>query len=106
MRMNAGKLGFALCLIAGTGFVSFAQDQAGARAENGKPATTAVSSNVVITPASTPVDLARAALAAQGGDKFRNMKSLVLIGDVNLYAPNSAQSVPGKFAMVQAEGDR
>ncbi|MEO8433552.1 MAG: hypothetical protein ABI596_01550 [Pyrinomonadaceae bacterium] len=107
MRMNVGKLSFALCLIAGSAFVSYAQDQAAGKAENGKPATTTpISANVVLTAASTPMDLARAALAAQGGDNFRNMKSLVLIGDVDLYAPNSAQSVPGKFVIVYGDGAR
>lgn len=60
---------------------------------------------IVITPNSTPIELARAALAAQGGDKFKNMKSIMLTGTVDLYPPNSAQSVPGKFVMVTA-GDR
>jgi len=58
-----------------------------------------------ITPNSTPIELARAALAAQGGDKFKNLKSMMLVGSVDLYPPNSAQSIPGKFAMVTA-GDR
>lgn len=70
-------------------------------------ATTPASAIVVpaITANSTPLELARAALAAQGGDKFKNMKSMMLTGSVDLYAPNSAQSIPGKFAMVIA-GDR
>ena len=58
-----------------------------------------------ITASTTPIELARAALAAQGGDKFKNMKSMTLIGSVGLYPPNSAQSIPGKFFMV-TEGDR
>ena len=58
-----------------------------------------------ITANSTPMDLARAALAAQGGDKFKNLKSMMLTGTADLYAPNSTQSVPGKFVMVVA-GDR
>jgi hypothetical protein len=55
-----------------------------------------------ITAATTPLDLARAALTAQGGDKYRNLKSLVLRGSVDLYAPNSTQSIPGGFAIVIA----
>jgi hypothetical protein len=58
-----------------------------------------------ITSSSTPVELARAALAAQGGDKFKNLKSMIMFGSANLYAPNSIQAVPGKFVMVTA-GDR
>jgi len=53
-----------------------------------------------ITANSTPQELARAAQAAMGGDKFKNMKSMMLLGTVDLYPPNSAQSIPGKFAMV------
>ena len=79
----------------------------GEAAKNMAPASHSggTSAGVSITAASTPVDLARAALAAQGGDKFKNLKSMVLIGSVNLYAPNSTQSVPGQFAMVVA-GER
>ncbi|MDQ2975766.1 MAG: hypothetical protein M3R69_10195 [Acidobacteriota bacterium] len=58
-----------------------------------------------ITAATTPIDLARAALAAQGGDKFKELKSMVLRGSVDLYAPNSTQSIPGGFVWVIA-GDK
>jgi len=57
---------------------------------------------LAITATTTPVDLARAAFAAQGGEKFRNLKSTVLRGSVDLYAPNSTQSFPGGFAIVIA----
>lgn len=106
MRKSLGKLSIVLCLIAGTAAVSYSQDQTGAKPDNGKPAaTTPASATAPITTASLPIDLARAALAAQGGDKFKNLKSMVLIGSVDLYPPNSAQSIPGKFAIVVA-GDR
>jgi hypothetical protein len=55
-----------------------------------------------INATSTPLELARAALAAQGGDKFKNLKSMWVVGTVNLYAPNSTQSIPGKFSLVTA----
>jgi hypothetical protein len=58
-----------------------------------------------ITANSTPIELAHAALAAQGGDKFKHLKSMMLIGSANLYAPNSTQAVPGKFVMVTS-GDK
>jgi hypothetical protein len=54
---------------------------------------------------SSPLELARAALTAQGGDKWKNLKSMWLVGSVDLYAPNSAQSVPGKFSLLTA-GER
>jgi hypothetical protein len=58
-----------------------------------------------ITATTTPVDLARAALAAQGGEKYKALKSMVLRGSVDLYAPNSTQSIPGGFVWVIA-GDK
>lgn len=57
---------------------------------------------VAITATTTPIDLARAALAAQGGDKFKTLKSMVIRGSVDLYAPNSTQSIPGGFVWVIA----
>ncbi len=60
---------------------------------------------VAITATTAPIDLARAALAAQGGEKFKTLKNMVLRGSVDLYAPNSTQSVPGGFVWVIA-GDK
>jgi hypothetical protein len=60
---------------------------------------------IAITASTSPVDLARAALAAQGGDKYKSLKSMVLRGSVDLYAPNSTQSIPGGFIWVIA-GDK
>jgi hypothetical protein len=51
------------------------------------------------------MDLARAAVAAHGGEKFKSLKSMVLRGSVGLYAPNSTQSIPGGFVIVTA-GER
>lgn len=67
--------------------------------------TPAANAAVTITPTTSPLDLARAALTAQGGEKFRNLKSIVLIGSVDLYGPNSTQALPGKFVIVTA-GER
>jgi hypothetical protein len=72
---------------------------AGAAATNTIPAPTAITANT------TPLELARAALIAQGGDKFKNLKSMMLIGTADLYAPNSTNSIPGKFAMITV-GDK
>ncbi len=58
-----------------------------------------------ITATTTPIDLAKAALAAQGGAKYTSLKSMVLRGSVDLYAPNSTQSIPGGFVWVVA-GDK
>ena len=72
-------------------------------ASSSTPATNTIAA--AITATSTPLELARAALAAQGGEKFKNLKSMWLVGSVDLYAPNSAQSIPGKFSLVTA-GER
>jgi hypothetical protein len=56
----------------------------------------------VITAAMSPLDLARAAFNAQGGEKFRNLKNMMLVGSVDLYAPNSTQSLTGQFGMILA----
>ena len=59
-------------------------------------------SAVVITASSTPLELARAAFLAQGGDKFRAVQNMILRGSVQLYPPNSVQSIPGSFSIVTA----
>ena len=51
---------------------------------------------------STPMELAKAALAALGGDNFKKLKSSYVTGSANLYAPNQAGSIPGKFAIATA----
>lgn len=58
-----------------------------------------------ITEKSTPMDLAKAALASMGGDNFKKLKSSFVTGSANLYAPNQAGSIPGKFAIAMA-GDK
>ena len=75
-----------------------------APAANGSPGSTAstIPPPPAITADTTPVELARAALAAQGGEKFKNLKNMWLFGSVDLYAPNSAQAVPGKFSLITA----
>lgn len=82
---------------------SFANAQTGASAKTDQPSAAHVAGSP-ITAETSPEDLARAALAAQG-EKFKQLKSVVLIGTVELYAPNSTQSLSGKFAMVLA-GER
>ncbi len=58
-----------------------------------------------ISATTTPIDLARAALAAQGGEKLKAVKNMILRGSVDLYAPSSTQSIPGGFVIVTA-GDK
>lgn len=80
--------------------VSFAVS--GQEPSNKAAAPAAGSPAPTITSASTPMELAKAAFLAQGGEKFKDLKSMVLIGSVNLYAPNSTQSLPGQFVIVTA----
>jgi len=86
-------------LTVATSTTSYAQADANAKPGNG---TTASAVGPAITATTAPLDLAKAALAAQGGDKFKSLKSMVLKGSVDLYAPNSTQSVPGGFVWVVA----
>jgi hypothetical protein len=86
--------------------IAHAQDKTDTKANSAAVAITTIGTpSPAITANSTPVELARAALAAQGGDKYKNLKSMILVGSVDLYAPNSTQSIPGKFVMVTA-GER
>ena len=99
------KLAFSLFLLILTSSIAFAQSSAGTTAaNNGKSASnaSAMPAPPAINANSTPVELARAALAAQGGDKFKNLKNVWIFGDVNLYSPNSSFPQPGKFSMVTA----
>lgn len=61
--------------------------------------TSASSATPVINASTTPIELARAAFMAQGGEKFRSLKSVVLIGTVNLYPPNSTNFISGSFVI-------
>lgn len=77
-----------------------AKETAKPAAENGAAAPA-----ITITPETTPKDLARAAFMAQGGEKFRTVQNMMLRGSVQLYPPNSVQSLPGSFSLVTA-GDK
>ncbi len=89
-------LALALCISTS----AYAQGATNGKAVAGgaKDATPAVA----ITATTSPVDLARAALAAQGGEKFKAVKNMIMRGSVDLYAPNSTQSIPGGFVIVTA----
>ena len=89
----------AACLFA-FGATLSAQEHSSARPAPANGAATAPA--VVITPESTPIDLAKAAFTAQGGEKFRAVQNMMLRGSVSLYPPNSPQSIPGSFSIVTA----
>jgi hypothetical protein len=71
-------------------------------AGNSSADATTIPAPPAITDKSTPQELARAALAAMGGDNFRKLKSSFIIGTASLYAPNSPQSIPATFAIASA----
>jgi hypothetical protein len=51
---------------------------------------------VAVATSNTPLDLAKATLAAHGGDKLKNMRSLVVKGSVDMSVFN--QQLPGAFS--------
>lgn len=69
-------------------------------AQEKAPANGSAPTAIVITAETTPMDLARAAFAAQGGEKFRALQNTILRGSAQLYPPNSVQSIPGSFSIV------
>jgi hypothetical protein len=86
-----------LAIVVCLGVTVFAQEHPSATpAGNGASSLPAV----VIKPDSTPLELAKAAFMAQGGEKFRSMQNMFLRGSASLYAPNSSQSIPGAFSIV------
>ena len=59
-----------------------------------------------VTETASAFEIARAAIASFGGEKFKNLKSLSLFGSADLYyGANPNRVTSGKFALVQA-GDR
>jgi len=100
-----------------TAFDANAQTQPKTNAETAKTATEkpkdAKSSGkpqitipiVALKADATPLELAKAALAAHGGDNFKNAKSLTQIGTVDVSLPNSAQSMTASYK-IQQSGDK
>jgi hypothetical protein len=71
------------------------------------PSSTAASAPapIAISATSSPEELAKAAFVAQGGEKFRTVQNMLLRGSVQLFPPNSAQSIPGSFTILTS-GDK
>src|SRR5829696_10114804 len=93
------SLALSICLV-GFGTTVCAQEHG---PEKTTPAAGAAAAPaVVITAESTPMDLAKAAFTAQGGEKFRAVQNMMLRGSASLYPPNSPQSIPGSFSIVTA----
>jgi hypothetical protein len=96
-------LGLVAALACCTGVSAYAQTEA---AKTQTPsAGNGTTAGPAITATTAPLELARAAFLAQGGERLKNVKNIILKGSVDLYAPNSTQSIPGAFVMVVA-GDK
>src|SRR5438046_9653664 len=89
-----------LLILFGAAAMAQGPDAAKSNSAIGTPSTNAIAAAPAINASSTPLELARAALAAQGGDKFQNLKSTMLVGTVHLYPPNTIDSTPGQFVMI------
>jgi hypothetical protein len=85
------KLSGALLILAACAAVLFAQPAAKAKDEKGAPPNAAAAA-----------ETAKAALAAHGGDKLRNLKTLVIRGSVGITTSSITQEIPATFAMVFA----
>ena len=100
-RLFLKSLALTVCL-AGFGVAASAQEHPAAKTSTPAATTAAAPPTVVITAESTPLELAKAAFTAQGGEKFRNVQNMMLRGSVSLYPPNSPQSIPGAFSIITA----
>lgn len=98
----------ALCMLLLAAAVSFAQGGKDAAKPAATPTPTAAASTastpakVVITAQSTPLELAKAAQAAHGGDKFKSLKSILIRGTADISAPGSTQTMSTTFFVVTA----
>ena len=67
--------------------------------------TKAPTEKAVAAAASSPLELANAAVTAHGGDKLKNMKSLLLRGSVEVNGGSSMMVIPATF-MLAISGDK
>jgi hypothetical protein len=98
---------FAILLLAGGIFAQENKEVAvQPKQDPGKPTEPAAEApKVVITAQSTAMELAKAAQTAHGGDKFRNLKSVLIRGTADTSAPGSTQTITSSFYIVTS-GDR
>ena len=91
-----------LLLLVTSASSALAQTPDAAKSTSAPAAKSSIPAPAAITDKTTPVELARAALMALGGENFKKLRSSMVIGTANLYAPNQTQSIPGTFAIVTA----
>ena len=78
---------------------AFAQKDDKQKKEDKEKTPLAITAAVTISKTSTPMELAKAALAAHGGDKFKNMKTLKVIGTAEV-SGSPTQVMSGSFATI------
>jgi hypothetical protein len=64
-------------------------------------AKTAASPTITIKADATPLELAQTALQAHGGDKFKNMKTLIIRGTADV-SGSPTQTIPATFVFVSS----
>lgn len=101
--MRLVSLSFLALLLMGVAvFAQKGSSPASATSGSAAAPTSTIPAPPAITAETTPTELARAALGALGGDKFKNLKNIWIVGSVDLYAPNSTLPQPGKFSIITA----
>jgi hypothetical protein len=55
-----------------------------------------------LAPTAGPAELARAAYLSLGGDRFRDLRNMILTGTLDLYSPASTQGITGRFGVITA----
>ena len=88
-----------LCLSVG----AFAQDKTKPAAPPAK--TEATLPTAKLAPDAKPLDIARAAFAAQGGETYRKLKSLMVSGSLDVFSATSTINISGRFVTITA-GDK
>lgn len=95
----------ALSLVLAFAAGAFAQaDKNKKPSEKEKTAAASTTTNAAVSKTATPMELAKAALAAYGGDKFKNMKTLVVTGTADV-SGSPSMTFPAPFVMTYA-GDK
>jgi hypothetical protein len=100
------KYALLFCLTAITANVWAQTDKSKDDKSGKQPANVAATiAKTGIKPDATPLELARAAVTAHGGDKFKTMKSLTEIGTADVAMPGSAQTMTVTYKLIMA-GDK
>lgn len=86
-----------ISLLAATSVIGFGQDTPASKTVGNEKSVVAVAT------LDTPLDLAKSSLAAHGGDKLKQMKTLVMKGSADVNSFN--QSIPASFVTI-ISGDK